>query len=450
MFDVNIKIISELKAFLDICASNGDILDIFRTTSRAFMRKRKLSFPRLVLFIAKLCKRTLSVELDDFFEELDLPACSVSAFSQQRHKLDSLFFQVWNDLLCQSFYHYGQDHIKRWRGYRIIAADGSAVSLISTAALAGHFGGQSNQEGSFTGAKAFLHYDVMNKLFIHARLDTYRTGELPMAYSVIGKLPADTLTIYDRNFCNYKMIALHRWMENERKFVIRAKEKHKLFTTFINSGNSTEDVNMYPSVEAIKGLRENGYKVSKNTALKVRMVRVDLPNGTTEVLLTNLWKEDGYEDELFKELYFMRWDVETGIGTFKNILQLESFSGLTVESVKQDFFATIFMANLAALMIRQTEEALLIEPPRFERKLGRPRTLNRERQVNRNKAYCKLRNKILVLFTTKNPEEILQWLCAYFKKHLLPVRKGRSYDRKRKNKQSNSKHKTYSNYKPAA
>ena len=227
MFDVNIKIISELKSFLEICVNDSDILDVCRNSRCAFVRNRKLSFERLVLFIIKLCKNTLSAELDHFFEdELNEPlkGCSVSAFSQQRSKLDCLFFQLWNEVLYKSFYHHGADHIKRWRGYRIIAVDGTAISLLSTKALSSYFGGQSNAQGSFTGAKALLHYDVLNKLFIHAHFAPYRTGELTMAYPAIDKLEVDTIAIYDRNFCNYKMVALHRWAEHERKFIIRGKE----------------------------------------------------------------------------------------------------------------------------------------------------------------------------------------------------------------------------------
>src|SRR3954468_8533272 len=103
MFDLNVKIIAELKEFLKICWSDPNVLDVFRYSEKDFTRNRKLSFPRLVLFIAKLCKRTLSQELETFFEHEfndTTGACSVSAFSQQRHKLKGFFFEIWNKVLC--------------------------------------------------------------------------------------------------------------------------------------------------------------------------------------------------------------------------------------------------------------------------------------------------------------------------------------------------------------
>jgi hypothetical protein len=450
MFDVNIKIISELKSFLQICANDSDVMDLCRTSRSAFIRNRKLSFERLVLFIVKLCKKTLSVELEDFFENdlNDLRGCSVSAFSQHRSKLDCLFFQLWNEVLYKSFYHYGVDHIKKWRGYRIIAADGTAVSLLSTDALSKYFGGQSNQQGVFTGAKAFLHYDVLNKLFVHAHFTTYRTGELTMAYPAIDKLATDTITIYDRNFCNYKMVALHRWAEQERRFIIRGKESQKFIGAFIKSGLQSQEVDMLPSPEAITGLRKNGFIITSKTKLKVRLIRVELLNGKIEVLLTNLWEDEGYSSELFKDLYFMRWSIETGISILKNLLGLESFSGLTVTSVKQDFYATIFTANLASLIIRQAEE-VPIEPDCKKPAIGRPATCNWPMQINKNKATAKLRQRIVDLFITEQPNEILEYLSRYFRKQLLPVRKGRTFPRNKKNKQNHCKHRTFTNYKAA-
>lgn len=453
MFDVNIKIISELKEFINICTGDSDVMDLCRNSRCDFIRNRKMSFERLVLFIIKLCKKTLSVELDHFFEDdLNKPeaGCSVSAFSQQRSKLDSLFFQLWNEVLYKSFYHHGEAHIKRWRGFRIIAVDGTAVSLLSTKVLSGYFGGQSNAQGSFTGAKALLHYDVLNKLFIHAHFAPYRTGELTMAYPAIEKLQADTLAIYDRNFCNYKMVALHSWAEEESRFVIRGKESHKFIAAFIKSGLPSQEVYMVPGPSAIKGLKKSGFTITSKTKLKVRLVRVDLLNGNIEVLLTNLWESEGYGSELFKDLYFMRWDIETGISVLKNLWGLESFSGLTVQSVKQDFHATIFTSNLASLVIRQTEEMSLeqnTDPGKPA--MGRPRTRNWPMQINMNKATAGVRQKLVDLFIAKQPNEILEYLSRYFRKHLLPVRKGRSFPRKRKNKQNFCKHRTFSNYKAA-
>lgn len=453
MSDVNLKVLNELKEFLEICIRDSYVMDVFRKHKSDFVRNRKLSFKYLVLFIIKLNKRTLSVELDDFFEnecKCPLQSCSVSAFSQQRKKLEPLFFQVWNEVLYRSFYHYAGDQVKRWRGYRVIAADGSVVSLIGTKTLSTHFGGQSNQRGSFTGAKTLLHFDILNKLFTHAYFTPYRIGELTMAYAAIEQLPVDSLTIYDRNFCNYKMVALHSWQEQELKFVIRGNENQKMIVDFIKSGVSSKVVKMEVTPSAIKGLKLSGFTISPATVLHVRLIRVELTGGTTEVLLTNLWEEEGYETALFKDLYNMRWGIETGINTLKNLLELESFSGLSVESVQQDFFATLFTHNLSAILINHAQQPPITLADDDEKKLGRPKTRNWATKTNVNKATGKIRQSLVRLFIDQHPGQILEQLYAYFSRHQLPIRPGRTYPRQRKNKQSLCKHKTYSNFKRAA
>ena len=420
-------------------ARDESLLNNFRKSPEDFTRNRKLPFERLVLLIVKLCKKTLSIEIENFFRELGDPdICSVSAFSQQRIKLKSSFFCLWNKVLCNSYYHYGVNEIKRWKGFRVIAADGSNVSLVDTPSLNGYFGNANNQNGVFVQAKTFYHYDVLNQLVLYSKIAPYRYGEVPMAYDALEQLEEDMLVIYDRNFCSFKMVALHLWAEKEIKFVIRGRENHNVVKTFLASGKQTAIIYLSPGSAAIKGLKESGFIVTKKTLLKVRFVRVELEK-TVEVLLTNLWEEDGYPNNEFKALYFSRWRVETNISIQKNILQLEAFSGLTVESVKQDFYATVFIANLHSVLIKEAQ--LSVDESAAYRK--------HPMKVNSNKSMGKLKINLISLFTDHDVGEILKLLHNYFIRDTLPVRKNRSYQRVRKNKHTKSKHRTYSNFKPA-
>ncbi|ULQ56422.1 IS4 family transposase [Flavihumibacter rivuli] len=439
MLEANLRIIQELKLFLQLIVSDSDLLSFFGNTPTAFTRRRKLTFDRMVLLIARLCKKTLSVELASFFNEIGTSLdCSTSAFCQQRMKLNPLFFKIWNKLLCDAFYAYNAANVKKWRTYRVVAIDGSNMSLVNTPSLSSHFGGQHNQHGSFVQAKAVYLHDVLNCLTISTSLVPFRTGEQIVAYSMIEQLEEDMLAIYDRNFCNYKMFALHLWQETERKFIIRAKESYEPFKGFIASGKKSDIVQLLPSFSAIKGLRQHGYIITRQTALKVRLVRVDLPD-TVEVLVTNLWEEEDNPSHIFKELYFLRWKLETNISHQKNILQLESFSGLSPLSVAQDFYATVFTSNLHAILVAPAQKEVDEKPYRGKY----------PRKVNGNKSYGGLKTKMVKLFIVQNPESILLELQRYFVRNTLPIRSGRSSPRQIKNRNSKSKHKTYMNYKPA-
>jgi hypothetical protein len=439
MSNVKVKIILELKNFIAIVVGNREIEEKFCVSSKDFIRNRLLPFEKVVLVITKLCKKTLSIELEKFFEEIGCSmSCSVSAFSQQRMKLEPVFFFYWNMVLWGSYYFYCGNAIKRWKGYRVIAADGSSVSLVDTPALAKHFGGQRNQRTNFILAKTFYHYDVLNELILLPQIKPYRYGELNMAYDAVYKIEKDMVVIYDRNFSYYKMVALHLWEETERKFVIRAKETQTIIKEFIKSGESSAIVDMYPTASAIKGMKKSGFIITRDTVLKVRLVRVDLPN-CTEVLMTNLWEEEGHPAEEFKDLYFLRWGIETNISIQKNILQLESFSGLTPQAVEQDFYATVMMANLHSVLIKDAQQT--VDNTMKHRKYPM--------KINKNKSFARLKVNLIPLFWCNDIETILNKLHDAFIKDVIPVIKGRSFKRVRKNIKSKSKFKTFTNFKPA-
>ena len=244
--------------------------------------------------------------------------------------------------------------------------------------------------------------------------------------------------IYDRNFSNYKMVALHLWQRKERKFVIRAKETQNMIKVFIQSGKPSSVVDMSPTPSAIVGLKKSGFEITRDTLVRVRLVRVELPN-SIEVLITNLWEGQGHPVEEFKDLYFMRWGIETNISIQKNILQLESFSGLSVFSVLQDFYATVMMTNLHSILIKEAQQT--VESTVTERKYPV--------KINRNKSFGKLKVNLVHLFLHHDPQLILRKLHDHFIRDVLPVRKGRSFKRVRKNIQSKSKYKTFTNFKPA-
>jgi hypothetical protein len=439
MFAINVRILETMKNFVSMVCTQREVLQRFCLDPKAFMRRRKLPFDHLVVLILKLCKKTLSVELDHFFQDMN-PAlnCSVSAFTQQRLKLNPLFFYFWNRVLWASYYMCDSERVQRYKGYRIVAADGSSVSLINNEALREHFGSSSNQISTFVVAKTFYHYDVLNELVLSGHIGPYRYGELNMAYDAMEEVQEDMLMIYDRNFCNYKMVALHLWQEKERKFVIRAKENLRIVKAFIKSGEASSVVQIKPSDGSIEGLRKSGYIIKKDTLLTVRLVRVEL-TGSVEVLMTNLWQHEGHDNEVFKGLYFMRWGVETNISIQKNIMQLESFSGLSVEAVLQDFYATVLMANLHSIIIKEAQQS--VEKSKKQRKYPM--------KININKSFGKLKEMLVTLFRSPQPEGLLQKLHDYFAAHILPIRKGRSFPRKRKNTHLKSKFKTFSNFKPA-
>lgn len=165
MADTNIKIIEELKAFLTIINSNSDLKVVFTEHPTDFTRKRKLTFERTILLILNMLKKSLSIEINDFFELVDDNVhCTKSAFSIQRKKLNASFFEHWNKLLVACFYHYYEEKVKKWKGFLLIAVDGSTSNLVKKEEVMSYFGVQVNQHVKIPMARIIKFYGVLHHL----------------------------------------------------------------------------------------------------------------------------------------------------------------------------------------------------------------------------------------------------------------------------------------------
>ena len=83
--------------------------------------------------------------------------------------------------------------------------------------------------------------------------------------------------------------------------------------------------------------------------LEIRIALVDIGKEEPEILATNLTYDEFSSDDL-KELYAKRWTVETGFDRLKNLIEIEDFSGTRRKIIEQDFYAHIFVYNLAIII----------------------------------------------------------------------------------------------------
>ena len=135
----NVKIIIELKKFLEAISEDFSKREKYVVSFQDFSRKRLLSFQTMVLLLINAIKRSLNIELMSFFESFSgNTICTKQAFSKQRRKLKSLFFHDWNQVLTSNFYTHYQ--YVRWNGFKLLAVDGSSVLLPNTEEVRSTYG----------------------------------------------------------------------------------------------------------------------------------------------------------------------------------------------------------------------------------------------------------------------------------------------------------------------
>ena len=386
-------------------------------------------------------KRSLSIEINDFFELLnDANPATKGAFSLQRIKLLPIFFQIWNTWLVNSFYKYYGKDIKRWKGFLLLAVDGSTVNLVEKKEVIDYFGTKTNQFGSTPMARIMQIYDVLNDITVMSEISPSTVSEKAIITKHIDNLYPDSLTIFDRGFPGYEIMYLMLNQERPRHFVMRCKvDFNNEVRCFVASKASSKIVELRPTQLVINELYKKGYLIKKHTTIKVRMVKVKLSTGVIEVLLTSLYDEQEYTEEDLKYVYGLHWGIETSYGTQKNQLQLEQASGHRVICIQQDFYASVFVSNLQSLINKQCQE--YVDEINLKRK--------HKYKINRNVSWGSLKYNIVRLFFMHDSKELLIKLQHLFERSTEPIRPNRKYERDKKIKFRRGKFRTVTNYKRA-
>ncbi len=442
MVKANLKIINELKMFLDDISKDEGLRKLITNGEHDFSRNRKLPLDRVAGIIINMPKRSLSIEIREFFDNLSKGAegCTKGAFSLQRTKLNPLFFKVWNQWLVDNFYHYYGNKVKRWRGFILQAVDGSTAYLLNKMEVKKYFGTQDNQHVSIPMARVMQVYDVLNDITVWGDIYPIIESEQSIMASRVRHLAPDSLTLLDRGYPGYALMYMMINEETPRHFVMRCKANmNKVVEQFLRSSDKCKIVDLAPGRIALETLRVNGFIVTPSTHIKVRMQKILLPSGETEVLLTNLYDEKMYSAADLKYLYGLRWGIETTYGKQKNQQQMEQFSGHRVICIQQDYAAGLFVANLQSLIEKQSE--------RYLSKVNKHR--KHIYRINRNISWASLKHQIVRLFLCQRPRKILLMLQKAFERNLEPVRPGRKYPRIFKVKRLYGKYQTFTNYKRA-
>ncbi len=386
-----------------------------------FTRKRKQPFGNVLLFMFNLLRKSLVIEIDNFMQHLNskiedrsVQNFTSSAFVQKRKKINPDVFKYLSSVIVANNYDCNcNNNIKLFNGFRVLAVDGSKITLPCTEELKKTFGESKNQTNTtVVQGKASVLYDVLNGIVLDSVLDNIGLSERELALRHSCQWKNNDLIIYDRGYPSYDFKYEH--ITKGVEYLIRAKISHsKAVKSFIESGKTSTIIELFPQEKHC--FKDKKY--NKNTAIKVRLIRVDLPSGEIEILMTSLFDSQTYPSKMFKELYFLRWGIETFYDELKNKLKVEYFTGYSKISILQDFYCAIFISNLQSIIVNDLQQELI------EKSQGKMYV----QKINTNLSYGFLKNRILeLLFKEASLENVFQELESLFVKNTIPIRKNRN------------------------
>ena len=323
-----------------------------RRSTQDFTRKRKLTFENTILVILRKSVRGLQCILNETLDTLP----SAAAFTNARKKLKHTAFIEFNAraIVATMYSH----PYKTLYGLRILAVDGSKITLPDNTQTRETFGVTKvknlQYEGTYTCALASVLYDVLNGVALDAQLVPSSIGEGSVLWSHMHRVQQHDLVIFDRGYSAYHIMDMV--LEHKAHFLIRCHAKSFKIVDTMLEGTGPEDVTM--TLHAPANMRSKTGREPHKLHHSVRFIRVTLSTGESEVLMTSLTDTKKYPHTIFRDLYFKRWGVETFYHILKSRLSLEHFSGLSPESVQQDFHAAIFLTGLESILTEDTNTLL--------------------------------------------------------------------------------------------
>jgi hypothetical protein len=369
-----------------------------------------MGFKKLIYFMLSMIRESSQNALERFFklngEDIHM---TQQAFSLARQKIKWEAFQELFDYGVKVHYVHYADEIQLWNGYRVSAIDGSKLSLPNDKPLRAYFGTSGAGNKSPT-AQGSLLYDVLNHFVIDARIEPMSKDERTLAQIHISHLYGlesyeewKELILFDRGYPSFELI--QGLLERKMHYVMRVREK---FSTAIDELGRGDH-----SIE----LKQNGDYV------KVRVIKFRLSSGELETLITDIM-DNKISMKTFKALYFKRWPIETKYNEIKNKLEIENFSGRLVDNIRQDFYATMLLINLAADFYEEAQGAVEKEQKGKGNKYLYKVNVNHEIGVLKDRLV-----EAMLEDDDKKRGEKFKNIVDLLEKRLIPVRPNRSNPR---------------------
>jgi hypothetical protein len=364
-------------------------------------------------------------ELDNFFKTLNHlevaeRIVTKGALTKARKKLKHQAFIELNERMTSHYYSYFPT--ASWHGFNLMAVDGSTLRMPDEPEIIEHFGVWNIKKGNRPCPKARISqmFDVKNRVTVDAIITPKKEGERELAAFHFLKLMPDDLILLDRGYPAFWFFKLI--MSMDASFCARVScTKWKVIRKFYHSGQQECIVKLCPTPLSRLKCAEMGLD---KRPIKVRLIRVELSTGETEILITSLTDMNKYPKNIFADLYHLRWPVEEDYKTMKCRLQLENFSGKSVRSVYQDFHAKVFSKNFTAIIANTIKDEI--------DKLSEHR--NFQYQINFAQALSKMKHTIVLLFTRpiEKVKSLITKLQKIYSQTVEQVRPGRKYKHKHK------------------
>lgn len=390
-------------------------------SATAFSRVQKISFRDTILFPIIAGSESTSIELLDFFPEEHLPSQPAMNYRRSQVKVEAFqkLFENFTSKIPQN---------ETFLGMRVIACDGSRINTPYNPKDPDSFVHSIEDRKGFNQYHLNMCYDVLNNLFLDSVIQSYHSMDEQLAFcEMIDRFSKDSdipvIFVIDRGYSSYNVIQ-HAY-NSENYFVIRLTSNmaENIFCdckefwsedTFdieddIHAGRVRTQENIalrnYHYIRPEHSYDHIPAGSRETDQFHVRLVKFELSSGNSEYLLTNLPRSEFSLSDL-KELYHLRWEIETSFRHLKYASELIHIHSLKPEFIFQEIYAKLICYNFGAAVLNSVNKP-----------------------VTKKKHIYKVEKTYLIKVCIRFLKGKIKDLESLVVKRMVPVRAGRSFKR---------------------
>ena len=309
-----------------IVSMSSNIELFVKNPGKDFTRNRKITFRDILVSTISLESHSLNHEMRKFFFKQGVNIPSKSALIQQRDKLnDNVFRHLFLEFNGRIPFK------KTFKGYHLLACDGSDLNLPPLKSDNKTRVSSNTKDVYFHQAHLNAIYDLLEQrytdILIQPRAE-YNERTAFIDFIRRNQVPGKCIFIADRGYFSVNVLA--HLLSSGQFFLIRMMEEGH-GAAFLKRFKPPKD-NEFDIMISFEATRSNKrlytgqpvkyYVIHKNRQfdfipkedkttlypMTFRAIKLILPNGNAEYLITNLPQET-FDITALSELYFMRWGI---------------------------------------------------------------------------------------------------------------------------------------------
>ena len=295
---------------------------------------------------------------------------SEEAFAQARQQMPLAFWMALLTLLAARFQQAHAQHLS-FRGFRLLAMDGTAINLPNDPRLRAYYGAPKNGQRKRACPQARMVMLTLpgTRIPIAYELSPVGNSELELAGRLMNHVRSNDLLLMDRGFVSYGWF----WQIQQRGayFGTRLKKNIK-YKKLRRLGHNDWLVKWTP-----KDSRGQWKELPRS--IQLRVIRYQIPGFRSSAIVTNvldpkrLSREDWVrlaidcddQGKLKPGLYHRRWEIETSFAELKVTLRLESLRSRSPASLEYEVAGRLVYYLLVRWLIVQAAEKHGLDPLRI-------------------------------------------------------------------------------------